>query len=383
VTGTQTQDERTYVAPTYLLTSIPDFVDSITYRMLADGMILQDVRAAREVEGWDAWPSFWRATAERHEAAGEEALALGSRLSAGEHFVRGSLSAHYGQFLSFVSEDVKREMVDLKARLFSRGAPLIRYPAERIEVPYRDGLTLPGYLRLPSGEGPHPVVVHVNGLDAAKEDAYQFATLCLDRGLAVFVWDGPGQGEMFFRGTVLDGTYHEAVSAVIDLLGTRPELDHGRVGIIGRSTGGFLAPRAAATDSRITACVAWGAMYDLAEWDAMPPLIKDGFQYVTRTRDWSEAQEAMRFVDLRGYAERITCPLYVLHGGKDNITPPYNAHRMIEEAAGPTTLALYPDSIHCNHDVAHIARPAMADWLAAQLRAPGAGPAAGTRAATT
>lgn len=368
-------DGRTYVAPTYLLTSIPDFIDSITYRMLADGMILQDVRAARSVSSWDEWPRFWSDTARRHAQAGEDALARGHRLSAGEHFVRGSLSAHYGQFLSFVSSSVKQEMVDLKSSLFLRGAPLIRYPAERIEVPYRDGLTLPGYLRLPAGEGPHPLVVHVNGLDAAKEDAYQFATLCLDRGLAVFVWDGPGQGEMFARGTLLDGTYHEAVSAVLDALSARPEIDAQRIGIVGRSTGGFLAPRATATDKRIRACVAWGAMYDLAEWDDMPPLIKDGFQYVTATRDWAEAQEAMRFVNMKGYAEQITCPLYVLHGGKDNITPPYNAERMIAEAKGPTELALYPDSIHCNHDVAHIARPAMADWLASELAAPAAGPA--------
>ncbi len=362
-------DMEHYVAPTYLLTSIPDFVDSITYRMLADGMILPDVRAAREVATWDAWPEFWRETAAHHEAAGEAAFDKGYTLTAGEHFVRASLSAHYGQFLSFVSEAVKREVVDLKVRLFRRAAPLLKYPAEYIEVAYRPGLTLPGYLRLPAGPGPHPVVVHVNGLDAAKEDANQFATLCLERGMAVFVWDGPGQGEMYFRGTLLDDTYHEAVGAVIDLLSSRPELDAERIGIIGRSTGGFLAPRAASTDSRIKACVAWGAMYDLAEWDKMPPLIKDGFQYVTATSDWAEARRAMGFVNLANYAGRIACPLYVLHGGKDNITPPYNAYRMIAEASGPTTLAFYPDSIHCNHDVAHIARPDMADWLAARLSA--------------
>jgi 2,6-dihydroxypseudooxynicotine hydrolase len=358
-----------YIAPTYLLTSIGDFVDSITYRMLADGMILQDIRAAAAVKDWEDWPAFWTSTALRHETSGDEALANGYEMTAGEHFVRGSLSAHYGQFLSFFSEDVKREMVELKVRLFLRAAPYMRYPAEIIEVPYRDGLTLPGHLRLPAGRGPHPVVVHVNGLDAAKEDSYQFATLALDRGLAVLAWDGPGQGEMFLRGTLLDGTYHEAVEAVIDYLVKRPELDSDRVGIIGRSTGGFLAPRATATDKRIKACVAWGAMYDLATWDPMPPLIKDGFQYVTATADWAEAEQAMKFVNMSGYAERIECPLYVLHGGKDNITPPSNAHRLIAEAAGPTTLALHPDSIHCNHDVAHIARPDMADWLAAQLRA--------------
>ena len=32
-----------HVAPTYWLTNISEFVESITYRMLADGMLLQDI----------------------------------------------------------------------------------------------------------------------------------------------------------------------------------------------------------------------------------------------------------------------------------------------------------------------------------------------------
>jgi 2,6-dihydroxypseudooxynicotine hydrolase len=154
---------------------------------------------------------------------------------------------------------------------------------------------------------------------------------------------------------------------VIDHLVGRDEIDSNRIAVIGRSTGGFLAPQAAALDDRIRACVAWGAMYDLKEFDIGPPLIKDGFQMVTRARDLDETRERVAFIDMEGVAERIECPLYVLHGGKDNITPPYNAERMIAEASGPTRLRLYPDSIHCNHDVAHIARPEMADWLAEQL----------------
>jgi len=34
------QSSQSYVSATYLLTSVPDFLESMTYRMLADGMIL-------------------------------------------------------------------------------------------------------------------------------------------------------------------------------------------------------------------------------------------------------------------------------------------------------------------------------------------------------
>lgn len=364
---TSSDQGRTYIAPTYLLTDIPAFVDSITYRMLADGMILQDVRAARgQVHDWAAWCPFWMDKAHEHEALADAALEKGYRLTAGEHLVRASLCAHYGQFLYFAFPEVKQAAVELKVELFARAAPLIRYPAEQIDIPHTTPLA--SYLRVPDGPGPFPCLVFVGGLDAAKEDAYQFSTLCLDRGLAVLAFDGPGQGEAFYRGMLMDGEFHRSVSAVIDYLGTRPEIDAGRIGVAGRSTGGFLAPHAAALDDRIKACVVWGAMYQLDDFEDMPPLIKDGFQFVTASRDWDEAEQAMSFVNLTGFAERISCPFYVLHGGKDNITPPKNAERMIAEATGPTELHLYPDSIHCNHDVAYIARPDMADWLAANLR---------------
>jgi 2,6-dihydroxypseudooxynicotine hydrolase len=362
-------EEREYVAPTYLLTSIPDFAESITYRMLADGMILQDIRAAREeVADWAAWGPFWSDRARVHEAQATECLTLGYRVTAGQHLVRASLCAHYGQFLYFAFPEIKRELAELKSDLYLRAAALMRPAAERIEIPF-EGHMIPGYLRVPDSDRPQPCVIQVGGLDAAKEDAHQFGSLCVDRGLATFAFDGPGQGELFYRGVLMDGNYHRWVTAVIDHLSQREDIDGSRIAVIGRSTGGFLAPQAAAMEKRIKACVAWGAMYDLIAFESMPPLIKDGFQFVTHSANWQRASEAMSFVNMRGVAERIKCPLYVLHGGKDNITPPWNAKRLISEAGGSTELAFYPESIHCNHDVAHIARPAMADWLAKQLNA--------------
>jgi 2,6-dihydroxypseudooxynicotine hydrolase len=366
---------RSWVAPTYLLTDIPSFVDSITYRMLADGMILQDIRAAREnVHSWPDWLPFWTDRALAHEKLGDTALDAGYRVSAAAHLVRASLCAHYGQFLSFDFPREKQAAVELKSRLYRRAAPHMAPPAEPVEFAYGDS-SLPGFVRRPIGSASAPVVVHIGGLDAAKEDAHQFSELCLARGLAVVTFDGPGQGEAFYRGFLMDGRFHEAVSAVIDVVSTMTGIDAGRLAVIGRSTGGFLAPKSTAEDNRIKACCVWGAMYDLHNFDEMPPLIIDGFQFVTASKDWDEAEHNMRWVNLAGVAERITVPLYVLHGGKDNITPPWNAERMIAEAKGPTTLRLYPNSIHCNHDVAHVARPEMADWLAATLGAvtPGAG----------
>ena len=357
------------VAPTYLLTTVPDFVDSVTYRMLADGLILQDIRAAREeVAEWGDWPDFWLDRAAQHERSAERSLADGHRLTAGQHYVRASLSAHYGQFMLFAPyEQLKQQVWERKEELYAKATPLLSPPAERFEVPAPMG-EIPGWLRVPAVSAPVGCVIHIGGLDAHKEDAHQFTELCLARGVATFAFDGPGQGEAYYRGMLMNGDYHQAISAVIDVLQAREEIDQERIAVVGRSTGGFLAPDATIRDPRIKACAVWGAMYDLAVFEDSPPLIKDGFQMVTGAADWDQARERMGFVDLAGRAQQISCPLYVLHGGRDNITPSYNAERMVAEASGTTELHLYETSVHCNHDVAHIARPAMADWLAAQLK---------------
>ncbi|MEP6609038.1 MAG: alpha/beta hydrolase [Burkholderiaceae bacterium] len=361
-------DGITYASPTYLLTSIRDFISSITYRMLADGMLLQDIEAATEgIKGWPHWCDFFMALAHAHEQLAHQSLENGYSLSASEHLVRAALCAHYGQFLYFGFPEIKKQAVELKLRLYQEAAPLMSPSAERIEVPYERS-ELPAYLRVPPGRGPFPWVVVVGGLDAAKEDMHQFASLCLARGLATVVFDGPGQGEAYARGLYLNPNFHHAVSAVIDRLSSRVELNADRIGIIGRSLGGFLAPQTAALDKRIKACVAWGALYDLGSLDRKPPLIRDGYRFVTGAKDWAEAKELTSWINLAGTAERITCPLYIVHGAKDNSVPPSNAERLAREARGPVKLRMVPNSIHCNHEVAHVVRPDMADWLAAQLR---------------
>ncbi len=360
-------DEQDYASATYLLTSVRAFLASITNRMLADGMVLPDLRRAESLDDWSRWGEFWIACGHDHETLARTALAAGRPLTAGAHLVRGSLAAHYAQFLYFDFPEVKERAVELKARLYREASPHISFETVPVEIPFGDGF-LPAYLRLPAGKGPFPAVILVGGLDAAKEDSHQFSTLCLERGLATLAFDGPGQGEAFYRGHLFGPDFHAAISAALDAAQAHPAVDGERIGIIGRSLGGFLAPQAAALDDRIRACVAWGALYDLGSFDGKPPLIREGYRFITGARDWADAKERTRFVSLAGYAEKITCPLYVLHGLKDNSVPPASAERLAREARGPVKLWLVPDSIHCNHEIAHVVRPDMADWLGEQLR---------------
>jgi hypothetical protein len=119
-------------------------------------------------------------------------------------------------------------------------------------------------LRKPVGVTKPPVMVMAVGLDSTKEETEAYEAPFLARGIAILVFDGPGQGEAQYD-LAIRGDYETPVKAVIDFIGTRADLDSTRVGMWGVSLGGYYAPRAAAFDKRIKACIALGglAVFDL------------------------------------------------------------------------------------------------------------------------
>src|SRR5205823_12195757 len=105
--------------------------------------------------------------------------------------------------------------------------------AERIEIPFEGGKQLVGNLRRPAGP-PAPLVLLLPGLDSTKEEFFGWENVFLARGLATFSLDGPGQGETGLT-THIYPNYEVAVTAAIDVLSARDDVDAGRVGAAGRS----------------------------------------------------------------------------------------------------------------------------------------------------
>ena len=345
-----------------------------TGRMLADGIPFWDIDAAEQVARQGAeveWFDFWMRRADYYERLGEEAISAGAGLSGGEWLWTASLCAHYAQFMWFHDPERREAGQRRKVEIFDRAAPHFAPPGERVELPF-EGISIPGYLRLPreAESGPVPCCVLIGGLESTKEESHLFEGLCLDRGMAIFAFDGPGQGELFFD-VKLGPDFERYSSRALDHLVERPEIDAERIGVLGRSLGGHYAPKSAAGDERFAACCAWGACFDLSDLDTMPADTRTGFIYATGIEDEGEAIEHLRSsIDLAPVAERIRCPTLLLHGRHDVI---FGIEQVDKYRQGlinaELEVQIEEDGDHCCHNMAHIVRPRMADWMAARLGA--------------
>ena len=337
-------------------------------RFVTNGVALSDFEdVTASLSSWDDWCGAWSKRAAVHEAMGREALANEKFLSAGEHLQRAGVYYHFGKFL-FVHDLAQMKAAHMKAVECRKLAlPHLRPPGERVEMPYQ-GKWLAGILRKPVGVERPPVLVFACGLDSCKEETDAYEQPFLARGIATLVFDGPGQGEGEYD-FAIRGDYEVAAKAVLDYVESRGDLNKHRIAMAGISLGGYYAPRAAAFDQRIKACIALGGPYDWADcWDALPDLTREAFRVRSKCASLDGALEHASTLTLRDVAQRITCPIYIMNGRLDRIVPAADAQRLAREVSGPKTLNLIEDGNHIANNRPYRWRAQCADWLAEQLR---------------
>lgn len=340
-------------------------------RFVSNGVALTDFEeVTASITAWDDWCRAWSERAGLHEQMGREALTRKKFLSAGEHLNRAAVYYHFGKFL-FVHDIPQMRAAHMKAvECKTLALPHVRPPGERVEIPY-EGKKLYGILRKPAGIERPPVMMMTMGLDSAKEETDAYEQPFLARGIATLAFDGPGQGEGEYD-FAIRGDYEVAVRAVADFIETRRDLDTGQIGLWGVSLGGYYAPRAAAFEKRVKACIALAGPYDWSEaWDGLPELTREAFRVRAKCATMEEAKRHAATLSLRGVAERITCPLFVLTGKLDRIVPWQHAERLAREAKGPVELLIVEDGNHIANNRTYRWRTQSADWMAEQLGARG------------
>lgn len=144
------------------------------------------------------------------------------------------------------------------------GAP---YTAEDVRVPGPHGITLGGTLTKPKGAAPFPAIVTITGSGQQDRDEFiplaggirlfrQVADTLGRRGIAVLRLDDRGLGASTGDATTsTTADFADDIRAAVAYLRTRRDIDGARIGLLGHSEGGIIAPMVASTDARIRAVI--------------------------------------------------------------------------------------------------------------------------------
>ncbi|MFO0548042.1 MAG: alpha/beta fold hydrolase [Polyangiaceae bacterium] len=150
--------------------------------------------------------------------------------------------------------------------------PAAPYPYDEVQASYtsKDGTKLGGTLTLPKGEGPFPAVVLVTGTGEQDRDETLFghkpflvlADHLTRAGIAVLRVDDRGVGDS--GGSTAAATIADKVddaAAGLTWLASQPRIDAKKLGVLGHSEGGLIAPLVAtrAGEPRVAFVVLLGA----------------------------------------------------------------------------------------------------------------------------
>jgi len=339
-------------------------------RFVSAGVPLADfIEVTQAITRWDDWCRVWSERASVHEKLGHDALAERYYYSAAGHFTRAALCYHFGKFMFVHKLDEMRRAHEKVVECRNLALPYLDPPGERVAIPY-ESRELYGILRKPAGVASAAVVVMCVGLDSTKEELDVYENIFLERGMATLAFDGPGQGEAEYD-MPIRGDYEAPVQAVIDYIKRCDDLDPDRIGIIGVSLGGYYSARAAAFDKRIAACLSFSGPYSWVEiFDGRNELSREAFRVRSHSRTMEEAREKAKTLTLEGAAMNITCPIYIVGGELDRLTPPANAERIAAEVSGPKVLQIVKGGNHVVNNRRYMYQTQAADWMAVQLNVP-------------
>ncbi len=239
-----------------------------TYHQAADvGEVLSTVERIRNGHA-QSWVDEWTATADRLSTEAALSADTGHSQSAARQFLR--VSMYYSLASSSADGTDDRALFltlwEKHRAAWDRFVDLTDLQIGRIEIPYQ-GTTLPGYFFRsgPAGQ-PRRTLIFNNGSDGPVTDAWVMGIAdALARGWNAVTFDGPGQNAALVRQHLpFRPDWEKVITPVVDHLLTRPDVDTGKIALLGVSQGGYWVPRSVAFEHRIAAAVADPGVVDVS-----------------------------------------------------------------------------------------------------------------------
>jgi len=372
------------------------------------------IAIARQIKSgdYDGWYDAMSAAADRLAAEAEGQLGRGHKISARDSFLRACSYYRSADFFlhANASDPRVKQAFERSTASYHQAAALFTPVIEPVEIPF-EGTTLTGYFHHADASGePRKTLLLGSGFDGSPEEMHwNGGRAAVERGYNVLVFDGPGQYASVHRqGLHFRPNWESVVTPVVDYALTRNEVDPKRLALYCQSLGGYLAPRAAAFEHRLAACICDDGVYDFggALLESFPAEKREAIRaalfassapeldaaleramQASGVARWSYTQGMYTFgvetprafmaaaqdYNLRdGIAEQIRCPTLVCDADKDLFFQG-QAQQLFDHLTCPKTLMTFTDAegagAHCEIGASRLAYARIYDWLDEALAA--------------
>lgn len=220
-----------------------------------------------------------------------------------------------------------------------------------------------GVLHYPPQAKALPTVLICHGFTGTKVESHRLFVKLAERleekGMVALRFDfrGSGDSEGDFCDMTLEGEIQDAKVA-LDFLQALPEVDPGRLAILGLSMGGAVSATVAGRDPRISACALWSAVADFSQ-TFFSEAAEDVLSQNKKTMEYGANVVSREFLleckDAKPHLElaKRALPVLVIHGTKDETIPPRQAELYRDSAAAagsPVEYHLIPGADHTYHN---------------------------------
>ena len=295
------------------------------------------------------------AAAQRREIKAQNFERDGRRVSARESYFIAALLYSAARWPIFETNAKSISYNERMISCYDRFAALMNRPIERVEVPFDDNKSLPGYLHLPRAPKPgekFPCAIGIDGMDGSKEImCSMYGDKFIERGMAHFIYDGPGQGECTYRDIPVTETNHtDAARAVYDWLSRHPHIDAERTIIWSVSMGSFFGLQAAAAlGDKVRGVAVSFVCHDpglMSLMNRAAPSYKMRFMYMSGYSDEAEFDRFMEKFNVIPIADDIKCPVLIQAGEDDELSPLEFSDELAKKIQAPKKFVIYEGERH-------------------------------------
>jgi cephalosporin-C deacetylase-like acetyl esterase len=338
------------------------------------------LRVEKNVRKYNDIAREYSAAARRRQEAAEELDRLGYAVAARESYYIASILYGQAQWPIAAHTRQNAELEKRKNHCYAKYAQYADHITRQVEIPYQ-GKALPGWLHLPPtykvGDKV-PCVITVGGMDSTKEICVALhGDQFLSRGIAVFLFDGPGQYSAALRKIfVTEAGFYEAGKAIFDWLSHQKEIDIDQIALRGVSMGSIWSTQMASVIPTTKACAVAYPSYEKGEFTAFQmnsPSFKLRFMFMAGHTDEAAFDRFIPGINAVGLGAKVTFPYLVCAGEDDDWSSIESAFEFLNEVKAPKELLLYQGEGHTLHS-----RPSsylgpsewayIADWIADRFK---------------